>query len=234
MSGLPGGIDYAMLSLVKHGAPRLAPSRALPRPCRARLGTCARDSALTGCPPPQLAAGYMDSMTEKFWNTKINVWMRGPMCVVGAFIAYQSALESSFAAACAGDQCAAAAAGARMPAGQRAASLTTAVILLWNGQVRAACRGCARARREGRARALHGSRVLTLAPPPPRDPPASAQFFAERVIVNYGERSKQSTAEMYAGAAAGMLPRNLSKPSLKAMARNLSRDSLLQLAEASN
>lgn len=52
--------------------------------------------------------------------------------------------------------------------------------------------------------------------------------------MNYGAKSKQSTAEMYASGAAGMLPRNLSKGSLNALARNLSRDSLLRLANTSN
>ncbi|KAG8462935.1 hypothetical protein KFE25_001708 [Diacronema lutheri] len=146
VSGLPGGVDYAMLALVKHG--------------------------------------YLEPLSEKYWNSKINVWMRGPMLVIGAFIAYQSALETSLAH-CAADQCGTP--GGPLPRGQRAAALITAAVLLWNGQ-----------------------------------------FFAERVIVNFGAKSKQSTAEMYAG---GMLPRNLSKGSLSALARNLSRDSLLRLAE---
>jgi hypothetical protein len=57
------------------------------------------------------------------------------------------------------------------------------------------------------------------------------QFFAERVIVNYGAKSKQSTAEMYASGISN-LPRNLSKGTLSNMARSLSRESLLRLAEA--
>jgi len=139
VSGLPGGIDYLMLALVKHGK--------------------------------------MDALTEKYWNTKINVWMRGPALVIGAFIAYQSTLESNAAGAC------------KAP-GLNGAALVTAAVLFWNGQ-----------------------------------------FFAERVISNYGAKSKQSTAEMYAGS---MIPRNLSKQTLSNLARHLSRDSLLQLAESRN
>lgn len=139
VSGLPGGIDYAMLALVKHG--------------------------------------YMDALTEKYWNTKINVWMRGPFLVIGSFIAYQSALESTASGSC------------KAP-GLNTASLVTAAVLLWNGQ-----------------------------------------FFAERVIVNYGMKSKESTAEMYASSVLVNLPRNMSKNSLSKLARNLSRDSLLRLAE---
>jgi len=60
----------------------------------------------------------------------------------------------------------------------------------------------------------------------------NAQFFAERVIVNYGAKSTQSTSEMYCTGMSNMLPRNLSKNSLSALARNLSRDSLLALADA--
>lgn len=97
-------------------------------------------------------AGYMNSLAEKFWNTKINVWMRGPGCVVGAFIAYQSALESSLAA-CTGDQCAAL--GERVPSGQKAAALTTAVILLWNGQVRGSRQLPSRSRRAPAKRIVH-------------------------------------------------------------------------------
>ena len=59
----------------------------------------------------------------------------------------------------------------------------------------------------------------------------NACFFCERVVVNYGAKSTQSTAEMMYG---GMMPRNLSKGSLSRLAKNLSRDSLMALADAAN
>jgi len=149
VSGLPGGIDYAMLALVKHGR--------------------------------------MPAMHEKYYNCKINVWMRGPALVIGAFLAYQSTLESTLAVIAGTSVSRDVSAGGGFT-GMRIASLITAGVLLWNGQ-----------------------------------------FFAERVIVNFGTKSTQSTAEMYAG---GILPRNLSKRSLSTLARNLSRESLLRLAEA--
>lgn len=141
VSGLPGGIDYAMLALVKHG--------------------------------------YLDALTEKFWNCKINVWCRGPFLVVGSFIAYQSGLRASLPSGADG-QCTA----------PSAAAFLTSAVLFWNGA-----------------------------------------FFAERVIVNYGEKNQQSTAEMYASGMVS-LPRNLSKGSLSMLARNLSHDTLMRLADA--
>jgi len=219
VSGLPGGVDYAMLALVKHGA-------------RARgAHACARCMARAPVPRPECRAtrararvGYLEPLSEKYWNSKINVWMRGPMLVIGAFIAYQSALETSLAH-CAADQCGTP--GGPLPRGQRAAALITAAVLLWNGQVRRAMlpRACIawRSRARRRRRPLHSRACPSL-----RTAAGCCQFFAERVIVNFGAKSKQSTAEMYAG---GMLPRNLSKGSLSALARNLSRDSLLRLAE---
>lgn len=141
VSGLPGGVDYAMLALVKEG--------------------------------------YLDTMTEKYLNCKINVWCRGPFLVAGSFIAYQSGLRASLPAGADG----------RCAAPSHAAFLTAAV-LFWNG--------C---------------------------------FFAERVIVNYGEKSYQTTAQMYAGGVVS-LPRNLSKRSLSMLARNLSHDTLIRLADA--
>lgn len=143
VSGLPGGIDYAMLALVKHG--------------------------------------HLDPLTEKFVNCKINVWCRGPFLVAGSFIAYQSGLRASLPSGADG-QCTA-------PSN---AAFLTALILFWNGT-----------------------------------------FFAERVIVNYGEKhiQSQSTAEMYASSVVS-LPRNLSKRSLSILARNLSHDTLIRLADA--
>ena len=50
LTGLPGGIDYLMLSLVKYGK--------------------------------------IDRNTEKFINSKLNVWLRGPGIIVGAYIVF--------------------------------------------------------------------------------------------------------------------------------------------------
>lgn len=56
LSGLPGGIDYVLLTLVKHDV--------------------------------------LHYLEEKKWNTRINVWLRCPGCLLGAFTLYAVSLDA--------------------------------------------------------------------------------------------------------------------------------------------
>jgi len=63
MCGLPGGLDYLMLTLVKQE--------------------------------------LMSPLTEKAWNSRINVWIRSPGLLLCAFCVYQAARHGPADSACA-------------------------------------------------------------------------------------------------------------------------------------
>mgnify|MGYP007078086960 CR=1 FL=1 len=63
MCGLPGGLDYMMLTLVKHDV--------------------------------------ISPLTEKTWNTRINVWIRSPGLLLAAFCIYQAARNGPPSSGCA-------------------------------------------------------------------------------------------------------------------------------------